>query len=97
MRCYGYVTCIQVEPTEEEVTPAGSEVTYMLNTGLTEHSHSADGSVRFYTDFRKVNALTKANSFLFTRIENCMDQVGHPKYVSKFDLLKGYWQVPLTE
>lgn len=25
-----------------------------------------------------------------------MDQVGSAKFVSKFDLLKGYWQVPLT-
>ena len=27
----------------------------------------------------------------------CVDQVGSAKFVSKFDLLKGYWQVPLTE
>lgn len=26
-----------------------------------------------------------------------MDQVGNAKYVSTFDLLKGYWQVPLTK
>lgn len=26
-----------------------------------------------------------------------MDQVGAAKYVSKFDLLKGYWQVPLSK
>lgn len=26
-----------------------------------------------------------------------MDLVGATKYVSKFDLLKRYWQVPLTE
>lgn len=25
-----------------------------------------------------------------------MDQVGAARYVSTFDLLKGYWQVPLT-
>lgn len=30
------------------------------------------------------------------RIEDCVDQVGSAKFVSKFDLLKGYWQVPLT-
>ena len=84
------------------------EVTYMLETGLIEPSHSAwsspcllvpkpDGSVRFHTDFRKVNALTKADTFPRSRIENCIDRVSHAKYVNKFDLLKGYWQVPLTE
>lgn len=30
-------------------------------------------------------------------MEDCVDQVGHAKYVSQFDLLKGYWQVPLTQ
>lgn len=30
-------------------------------------------------------------------MENCIDQVGSAKFVSKFDLLKGYWQVPLSK
>ena len=30
-------------------------------------------------------------------MEDCVDQVGAAKYVSKFDLLKGYWQVPLSK
>ena len=30
-------------------------------------------------------------------MEDCIDQVGHAKYVSKFNLLKGYWQVPLSK
>lgn len=29
-------------------------------------------------------------------MENCVDQVGAAKFVTKLDLLKGYWQVPLT-
>lgn len=28
--------------------------------------------------------------------DDCIDQAGSAKYVSKFDLLKGYEQVPLT-
>ena len=30
-------------------------------------------------------------------LEDCIDRVGHLKYVSKFDMLNGYWQVPLSE
>lgn len=30
-------------------------------------------------------------------MDDCVDQVGSAKFVSKFDLLKGYWQVPLTK
>lgn len=31
------------------------------------------------------------------RVEDCVDLVGNSKFVTKLDLLKGYWQVPLTE
>lgn len=29
-------------------------------------------------------------------MDDCVDIVGNTKFVSKFDLLKGYWQVPLS-
>ncbi len=29
-------------------------------------------------------------------MEDCIDNLGSARYVSKLDLLKGYWQVPLT-
>lgn len=29
-------------------------------------------------------------------MEDCVDRVGSAKFVTKLDLLKGYWQVPLT-
>ncbi len=56
-----------------------------------------DGTSRFCTDYRKVNALTKADSFPLPRMEDCVDRVGNAKFMTKLDLLKGYWQVPLTE
>ena len=56
-----------------------------------------DGSFRFCTDFRKLNAVTKGDSFPIPRIDDCIDKIGHAKFVSKLDLLKGFWQVPLTE
>lgn len=31
------------------------------------------------------------------RMDDCVDRLGMANYVSKLDLLKGYWQVPLTE
>lgn len=48
----------------------------------------SDNTPRFCTDFRKVNAVMKPDSFLLPRMEDCVDQMGHAKYVSKFDLLK---------
>ena len=55
-----------------------------------------DRSDRFCTDFRKVNLVTKSDSFLIPRVEDCIDHIGHSKCVTKLDLLKGYWQVPLS-
>lgn len=57
----------------------------------------ADGSFRFCTDFRKVNSVTVADAFPLPHIDDCIDNLGGAKYITKLDLLKGYWQVPLTE
>lgn len=51
---------------------------------------------RFCVDFRKVNGVTKADAFHIPWLEDCIDQVGHAQFVTKVDLLKGYFQVPLT-
>lgn len=56
----------------------------------------SDASFHFCTDYRKVNRVTKSDSFPLPRTEDCVDRVGVSKFVSKLDLLKGYWQVPLT-
>ena len=84
------------------------EVDYLLEHDLIEKSESdwsspcilvpkPDKTYRMCTDFRKVNSLTKADNFPIPRIDDCIDKVGHAKYVTKIDLLKGFWQVPLTD
>ena len=30
-------------------------------------------------------------------MDDCLDKIGNAKYVSKFDLFKGMWQIPSTE
>ena len=37
------------------------------------------------------------DTFLIPRIDDCIDNIGQAKYVTKFDLLKGFWQIPLTD
>ncbi len=74
------------------------EIECMLKNNIAEPSFSGwaspcllvnkpDGSFRFCTDYRKVNAVTKPDSFLLPRIEDCIDQVGNAKFVSKFSAL----------
>lgn len=83
------------------------EVDYLLKYGLAKFSCSpwsspcllvpkSDGTARFCTDYRKVNAVTVPDCFPLPRMEDCVDNLGSARYVSKLDLLKGYWQVPLT-
>lgn len=85
-----------------------AEIKYMVHNKIAVPSDSSwaspcllvpksDNTSRFCTDFRKVNAVTKPDSFPLPRMEDCVDQVGGAKFVTKLDLLKGYWQVPLTE
>ena len=84
------------------------EVKYLLENDFIEPSHSnysspcilvpkSNGTYRMCTDYRKVNSVTKTDSFPIPRIDDCIDKVGNCKYVTKFDLLKGFWQVPLTD
>ncbi|XP_072182172.1 uncharacterized protein [Diadema setosum] len=84
------------------------EIDVMLANGIIEPSNSnwsspvvlvpkADGTSRFCIDYRKVNTITKTDSFPLPLIEECIDRVGSAEYVSKLDLMKGYWQVPLDK
>ena len=41
--------------------------------------------------------MTRADSFPLPRIEDIIDSVGNAAYVTKLDLLKGYYQIPLSE
>jgi hypothetical protein len=50
----------------------------------------------FCNDFRKVNSVKKSDSFPIPRIDDLIDRVGDAKYVTKIDLLSGYWQFPLS-
>lgn len=56
----------------------------------------SDGTPRFCTDFHKVNTVTVPDSFPLPRMKDCIDSIGPAVYITKLDLLKGYWQVPLT-
>ena len=49
------------------------------------------------TVYRKMNSVTKTDSFPVPRMDDCIDNIGQAKYVTKFDLLKRFWQIPLTD
>lgn len=74
-----------------------SDIKYMLDNTIAVLSSASWGSPcllvdksnwspRFCTDYWKVNKTTKPDSYSLPRMHDCIDQ----------DLLKGYWQVPLS-
>lgn len=96
----------RIDPMKREVMR--KEVRFLLENGLAEPSCSAwsspcilvqkgGGQWRLCTDYRKVNAVTKTDSYPIPRIDDCVDNVGQAKFVTKIDLLKGYYGIPLTD
>ena len=91
----------RVNPEKREIIRR--EVEYMSEHGIVEPSCSSysascvlvkkDGgkSFRLCQDYRKLNNVPVPDSFPLSRIDICIDNVGHAKFVSTFDLLKGYW------
>lgn len=76
------------------------EVCYLLENGLAKPSSStwsspyllapkSDGTFRFCTDLRKINAVTVPDSFSLPRMEDYIDSISPSKFITKLDLLKG--------
>ena len=56
-----------------------------------------DGSKRFCVDFRKLNQITKKNSYPLPLIDDILALLGKSKYFTSLDLKSGYWQVAMDE
>ncbi len=49
------------------------------------------------SNIRKVNLATNTHSYLIERNDDYIDNVVKGKCVKKFDLVTGFWQIPLSE
>lgn len=79
----------------------------MLDLGIIKESHSGwrssillvpkmDGSTRFCIDFRKVNALSRFDTYPMLRVEELLEKLRTTEYISTLDMMKGYWHSPLS-
>lgn len=79
-------------------------VTDMLNRGIIQPSVSPwaspvvlvkkkDYTDRFCVDFRRLNAVTRKDSYPLPRIDDTLDVLSITRYFSTMDLMSGYWQV----
>jgi hypothetical protein len=84
------------------------ELSKMLKMGVivaTDSPYSApivivkkkDGTNRFCIDYRCLNKVTLFDPEPIPCLEGIFTRLAGKEYYSKFDLTKGYWQVPLSE
>lgn len=56
-----------------------------------------DGTYRFCIDYRRLNSITKFHAEPLPDQTHLFTKLQRAKYLSKLDLTKGYWQVPVPE
>ena len=85
-----------------------SELKMMLQTGIIEPSEAPyaspmvtvrkpDGSVRICVDYRRLNKVSVFDPEPVPTAEDIFAKVKDDVIFSKFDLSKGYWQIPVRE
>ena len=56
-----------------------------------------DGEMPFCVDYRKLNAVTKRDSYPLPRMDECIDSLGNAAIFTTLDCNSGYWQIEIDE
>ena len=48
-------------------------------------------------DYQKVNGVSQHDAYPMPRVDELIDRLGKAKFITTFDLTRGYWQVPVAE
>ncbi len=57
--------------------------------------NKADGGIRFCVDYRRLNEITRKDSYAIPNIGDILDKIAGCKYYWGLDLANGYWQIPM--
>ena len=93
-------------PPERLLSRIKEELDILLETNIITPSTSAwsspmipvrkpNGKVRVCIDFRKLNAITVKHQFYMPTLEEIIDKIGQKEVISKLDLSKGFYLVPM--
>ncbi|GBM71467.1 Retrovirus-related Pol polyprotein from transposon 297 [Araneus ventricosus] len=85
---------------------ADNLVKEMVDNGIIEESSGPwaspivlvkkkDGSTRFCVDYRKLNEITKKDSYPLPRIDDTLDALNGSQWFTTLDLKSGYWQIEI--
>ena len=80
----------------------------LLKEGILEHSQSAwsdamvpirkpNGAIRLCIDYRKLNSVTQPDPYQIPRVDDMLDEVAEAVWLTKLDINKGYYQVPMSK
>src|SRR6185437_12537875 len=82
------------------------EITRMISEGIIRPSYSPWASpivlvkqkdkTRFCIDYRKLNSVTKKDSYPLPRIDDLLDILRHSSWYTSLDLASGYWQIEMN-
>ena len=94
-------TCVEVEGTRSRRNSKKSGTEGSTNSDRAVYSavcraQSNDGSNRVCVDFRKLNKITEVDPEPMKTAEDLFRRLSGKKYLSKIDLTKGYWQIPVA-
>ena len=81
-------------------------ISQMLEQGVIQPSNSPwaspvvlvakkDGTSRFCVDYRRLNSVTKMDTFPLPRIDDSLDLLANTAFFTTLDLASGYWQVEM--
>src|SRR6218665_3323649 len=91
----------------EKQRAVNTEIASLLEQGIIEETNSPwagpilvvpkpDGTGRLFVDYRKLNNLTEPDPFPMPRIDALLDRLGGATIMTKLDMTRGYWQVPIA-
>lgn len=69
---------------EESTSPCSSPIVAVLKP---------NGSFRICNNFQRLNQVSEFDSYPLHQVDDLVEHLGRAKFISTFDLTKGYWQV----